>query len=112
MGAVAAAINARDDGIASCVFEWQQRRDLLLEELRDFVVIPPQGGWSMLVDVSSLGMDGAEASARLLEKASVAATPMLNWGTSASRHYVRFVFSNEPTDRLRGIGQRFRDALT
>jgi N-succinyldiaminopimelate aminotransferase len=112
MGAVAAAINARDDGIASCVFEWQQRRDLLLEELRDFVVIPPQGGWSMLVDVSSLGMDGAEASARLLEKASVAATPMLNWGTSASRHYVRLVFSNEPTDRLRGIGQRFRDALT
>ncbi len=112
MGAVATAINDPNDGIRVCVAEWQQRRDVLLEELQDFTVIPPHGGWSFLVDVSSLGMDGPEASRRLLEKGKIAATPMVNWGGSASTNYVRIVFSNEPVDRLRGIGQRFRDALT
>lgn len=112
MGAVATAINDPNDGIGACVLEWQQRRDLLLEELRDFAVIPPFGGWSFLVDVSSLGMDGPEVSRRLLETSKIAATPMVNWGASASSNYVRIVFSNEPVERLRGIGQRFRDALS
>lgn len=112
MRAVAAAINDPDDGIATCVAEWQQRRDVLLEELQDFVVIPPHGGWSFLVDVSSLGMDGTEASRRLLGKARIAATPMINWGSSGSNQYVRIVFSNEPVERLFGIGRRFRDALS
>lgn len=112
MGAVAAAIEASDDGIQSCVEEWQRRRDLLLDELRDFNVIPPHGGWSFLVDVSALGFDGPSASKRLLEVAKIAATPMVNWGGADSRKYLRIVFSNEPLARLRGVGQRFRDALT
>ncbi|MFQ5983705.1 MAG: pyridoxal phosphate-dependent aminotransferase, partial [Woeseiaceae bacterium] len=112
MGAVAAAIDDPNDGIGDCVLEWQRRRDLLLEELKEFRVIPPHGGWSFLVDVSALGMDGSEASRRLLEKGKIAATPMVNWGGSNSSNYLRVVFSNEPVDRLRGIGQRFRDALT
>lgn len=112
MGAVAAAINDTDDGIASSVAEWQQRRDVLLEELHDFAVIPPHGGWSFLIDVSPLGMDGPEASRRLLQKGKIAATAMINWGGGKSKNYVRIVFSNEPAERLRGIGQRFRVALT
>lgn len=112
MAAVAAAINDADDGIKPSVLEWQQRRDVLLQELQDFAVIPPHGGWSFLVDVSPLGMDGAEASRRLLEKGKIAATAMVNWGGDDIKNYVRIVFSNEPVDRLRGIGQRFREALT
>ncbi len=112
MGAVATAINDKNDGIASCVLEWQQRRDVLLEELKDFAVIPPHGGWSFLVDVSPLGMDGPEASRRLLQKGKIAATAMINWGGRDTRNYVRVVFSNEPVDRLHGVGQRFREALT
>ncbi|MGB8645273.1 MAG: pyridoxal phosphate-dependent aminotransferase, partial [Anaerolineae bacterium] len=91
MGAVAAAINAPDDGIQSSVAEWQRRRDVLLEELRDFTVIPPHGGWSLLLDVSPFGLDSAAASKRLLEFGKIAATPMLNWGSAASNRYVRFV---------------------
>ncbi len=112
MGAVATAINDKDDGIASCVLEWQQRRDVLLQELKDFTVIPPHGGWPFLVDVTSLDMDGPEASRRLLDKGKIAVTAMINWGGSTARNYIRMVFSNEPVDRLHGIGQRFRDALT
>ena len=55
MGAVATAIRDPDDGIQSCVDQWQSRRDLLLDELSEFEVIPPHGGWSFLVDVSAAG---------------------------------------------------------
>ncbi|MFW9801977.1 MAG: pyridoxal phosphate-dependent aminotransferase [Candidatus Thorarchaeota archaeon] len=112
MGAVATAINASDDGIQTCVEEWQRRRDVLLEELSDFTVIPPHGGWSFLVDVSPLGLDGPTASKCLLERGRIAATPMVNWGSAESSRYVRVVYSNEPVERLRGAGQRFKDALT
>ena len=112
MGAVATAINASDDGIQTCVEEWQRRRDVLLDELRDFTVIPPHGGWSFLVDVTPLGLDGPTASKYLLERGKIAATPMVNWGSEKSSRYVRVVYSNEPVERLRGAGQRFKDALT
>ena len=112
MGAVATAIKELDDGIEASVAEWQRRRDILLEELTDFTAIPPHGGWSFLVDVSQLGLDGPTASKRLLKLGKIAATPMVNWGQENSLNYVRIVYSNEPVQRLRGVGKRFRDALS
>jgi N-succinyldiaminopimelate aminotransferase len=112
MGAVATAINDPNDGIESCVAEWQRRRDVLLDELQEFTVIPPHGGWSLFLDVSRLGLDSATASKRLLESGKIAATPMVNWGSANSDKYVRFVFANEPVHRLRGIGKRVKRALT
>ncbi len=112
MGAVATAITADDDGIAASATELQARRDLIVEELHNFDVIPPHGGWSLLVDVSSAGHDGATASRLLLDKAKIAATPMINWGGPHCENYVRIVFSNENLQRLSGIGDRFRKALT
>jgi len=112
MGAVATAINDPDDGIAASVSEWERRRDILLDELRDFTVVPPHGGWSLLIDVSPLGLDGAAASRLLLERGKIAATPMVNWGSSNSARYLRFVFANEPGQRLRGIGRRVQAALS
>ena len=112
MGAVATAINDPADGLSACVAEWQRRRDVLLAELRAFTVIPPHGGWSLFLDVSPFGLDSATASRRLLEHGKIAATPMINWGSANSGKYVRFVFSNEPVARLRGIGERVKRALT
>ncbi len=111
MGAVARAIRDDDDGVAASTAELQARRDLILEELHDFKVIPPHGGWSLLVDVSLLGHDGAAASRLLLEKGKIAATAMVNWGGSHCQNYVRIVFSNESLRRLSGIGDRFHSAL-
>jgi aspartate/methionine/tyrosine aminotransferase len=112
MGAVATAIGDPEDGIQASVAEWQRRRDVLLAELRDFTVIPPHGGWSLMLDVSALGLDGVAASKRLLEAGKIAATAMVNWGSAASNNYVRLVFANEPVHRLRGIGERVRRSLT
>jgi aspartate/methionine/tyrosine aminotransferase len=111
MGAVAAAINDDNDGVAESALELQARRDLIIAELNDYKVIPPHGGWSLLIDVSPLGIDGPTASGLLLEKGKIAATPMINWGGDHCANYVRLVFSNEPVERLRGIAERFHRAL-
>ena len=39
------------------------------------------------------------------------ATPMTGWGGSRSDGFVRFVFSNEPAARLRGLRGRVEAAL-
>ena len=72
--------------------------------------MPPHGGWSLLIDTVALGIAPEDASQRLFERGRIAATPMLGWGGAEDR-YVRFVFANEPVDRLRGIGARVREAL-
>ena len=111
MEAVATAIEDQEDGVLDSNRRLQARRDLLLEELSEFRPIPPHGGWSMLIDVSPLGIDGPTASALLLEKGKIAATPMVNWGGENCANYIRLVFSNESIERLTGIGDRFRSAL-
>jgi aspartate/methionine/tyrosine aminotransferase len=111
MGAVARAIEDSNDGIAESAIELEARRDLILQELADFTVIPPHGGWSLLVDVSPLGIDGPTASSLLLERGRIAATAMVNWGGAHCANYVRLVYSNESLDRLHDIGERFRRAL-
>jgi aspartate/methionine/tyrosine aminotransferase len=109
MPGAAAALNARDDGVAAAVAQWQARRDFLLEQLHDLPVIRPDGGWSLLIDTEQIGLASDEASRLLLAKGEVAATPMIGWGPQAAR-YLRFVFSNEPVARLADIRVRVRAA--
>jgi N-succinyldiaminopimelate aminotransferase len=47
---------------------------------------------------------------RLFKDAKIATTPMIGWGDHAAK-YVRFVFSNEPKDRLVGMGKKLKKAL-
>jgi N-succinyldiaminopimelate aminotransferase len=42
----------------------------------------------------------------------VAATPMRGWGGEIADRHVRFVFSNEPVERLMMLGDRAHAALT
>ncbi len=105
------ALETPDADVAAATARWQRRRDVILEELAGFPVVKPEGGWSMLMDVSGFGLSGAEASELLLEKGKIAATPMTGWGSSRSGDFVRFVFSNEPAARLRGMRGRVEAAL-
>jgi len=109
--AVAAAIDASDDGIAGCIATWQQRHDLIVQSLSGgFRVVPAAGGWSLLIDMAPRGLTGAQASAALLEH-GVAATSMENWGDDDSARYLRLVFANEPIERLRELAPRFARAF-
>ena len=107
---VAAALSSHDDGLSQALAVWQRRRDIMLQELHGLPVIPPHGGWSLLMDVHALGLKSSYASELLFKKAKIAATCMVGWGEQAEK-YVRFVFSNEPEDRLKGLGEKVRKAL-
>ncbi len=110
MGGVAAALTCEDDGLTETIRIWEERRDILLEELAGFPIIKPHGGWSMLLDASHLGINASDLSERLLKEAKVATTPMIGWGPNAAK-YVRLVFSNEPKERLIGIRAKFEKIL-
>ena len=100
----------RDEDLAAANAEWQRRRDETLKQLAGLPVVRPAGGWSLLLDVAALGLDCMDVSARLLEQ-KVAATPMRGWGDEVANRHVRFVFSNEPVDRLAALGERVHRAL-
>jgi aspartate/methionine/tyrosine aminotransferase len=104
------ALDASPDDLAAANAEWQRRRDETLRQLTGLPVVRPAGAWSLLLDVATLGLDPREVSRRLLER-KVAATPMVGWGGPIADRHVRFVFSNEPVERLVDLGERVRRAL-
>jgi N-succinyldiaminopimelate aminotransferase len=104
------ALELPDDHLAAANAECERRRDTMLHELEGLPVVRPAGAWSLLVDVAALGHDCVELSDRLLEH-KVAATPMRGWGGEIADRHVRFVFSNEPVERLALLGDRVRAAM-
>jgi aspartate/methionine/tyrosine aminotransferase len=110
--AVAEALAAPDADaeVAGATATWQERAELIVDQLRDYPLVRPGGGWSLLVDTAAMGLAPGEAAARLFERGRVAATPMDGWGPSGDR-YLRLVFSNEPVERLGDLRDRFAAAF-
>ena len=104
------ALTLADDGLAAANAEWQRRRNETLRQLAGLPVVRPAGSWSLLLDVAAVGLDCIAVSDALLEQ-KVAATPMRGWGGEVADRHVRFVFSNEPVERLATLGERMRAAL-
>jgi aspartate/methionine/tyrosine aminotransferase len=103
----ATAVLRGDQGhVAACVAELERRRDTMLSGLPGWPFVGAGGGWSMLLDVASLGFEPEEASQILLDDAQIAATGMRGWGDEVAERYVRFVFSAEPVERLETIPDR------
>ncbi|KAM0714999.1 hypothetical protein Q7P37_009464 [Cladosporium fusiforme] len=86
--------------------ELQARRDLLMQELKGLPVGVPAGGWSFVLRVE----DGKAATDALM-KEGIYTTPMNGWGEAHGPNFIRFVFSNEPCHRLKGIGLKVKAAL-
>ncbi len=104
------AVGLSDDHLRAANAECERRRDETLRQLDGLPAIRPAGAWSLLLDVAALGLDCMEVSNRLLEQ-KVAATPMRGWGGEVADRHVRFVFSNEPVERLVLLGERVQAAL-
>ena len=109
-GAVTALKSDQQD-FGRAVAEFQRRRDTVMDELEGLPAVRASGGWALLLDTEEMGIPAPEASQRLMEQ-NVAATPMTAWGETVAPRYVRFVFSREPVDRLRMLGERVRKALS
>ena len=107
---VRAALELPDDHLHAAVAEYERRRDETLRQLDGLPVTKPAGAWSLLLDCAALELDASDVSRHLLEH-KVAATPMRGWGGEVADRHVRFVFSNEPVERLALLGDRVRRAL-
>jgi aspartate/methionine/tyrosine aminotransferase len=104
------ALEQPPEDLAAANAEWQRRRDETMRQLDGMPAVAAAGGWSLLLDARALGIEPAELSTRLLEQ-KVAATAMTGWGGEVADRHIRFVFSNEPVDRLALLGVRLRAAL-
>ncbi|EXJ71663.1 uncharacterized protein A1O5_05471 [Cladophialophora psammophila CBS 110553] len=104
------ALQVSKTAIVDYVDELQLRRDLCMRELRGLPVGKPDGGWSLLLRVDMLGWRADAAAEALLEQGACV-TPMVGWGSDGEAQYIRIVFSNEPRDRLAGLGEIVRQAL-
>jgi N-succinyldiaminopimelate aminotransferase len=78
-----------------------------MEEFEGLPVGVPAGGWSFVLQVEN----AKEATSALMER-GIYTTPMDGWGEAHGKCFVRFVFSNEPCHRLKGIGVKVRAALS
>ncbi|MBW1640022.1 pyridoxal phosphate-dependent aminotransferase [Microbacterium resistens] len=109
--AVAAALSAPDseEDVQRAVDIWRQRRNVILDQLSGLPAVPPDGGWSLLIDTTQIGLTPADASELLFTRGRIAATPMRGWGPSGES-YLRLVFANEPVERLADLRGRFEAA--
>jgi N-succinyldiaminopimelate aminotransferase len=108
--AVAIALERSPFTMLSYISELCARRDTVIKQLEGLPVGVPGGGWSLLMRVSDFGIDGETMSRRLLEN-GVCATAMKGWGVEHGSQYIRFVFANEPVERLMSLGKRTCSAL-
>jgi aspartate/methionine/tyrosine aminotransferase len=103
----ATAVLRGDHGhVLASAAELRRRRDTILGGLPGLPFVRPAGGWSLLLDVVSMGTDPATASRALLRDGAVAATPMTGWGGEVAARHVRFVFSAEPVEALATLPER------
>jgi aspartate/methionine/tyrosine aminotransferase len=107
---VRVALDESPTDFAAAVAEYQARRDETMRQLDGLPAVPAAGGWSLLLDTRSLDIDPSALSRHLLEQ-KVAATPMVGWGGDVAARHIRFVFSNEPVERLALLGDRLRRAM-
>jgi aspartate/methionine/tyrosine aminotransferase len=105
-----AALQAPPEDLTAAVAEWERRRNTTLEQLEGLPAVRSAGGWSLLMDVKAMGLAPPDLSAALVDQ-KVAATPMTTWGERVSPRFIRFVYSNEPVERLSQLGERLRRAV-
>jgi aspartate/methionine/tyrosine aminotransferase len=104
------ALEQPPEDLAEANAEWQRRRDETMRQLAGLPAVPAAGAWALLLDTRALGVDPQELSSRLIDQ-KVAATAMTIWGGEVAARHIRFVFSNEPVERLALLGDRVRAAL-
>ena len=99
-----AALAGPQDYVSASVQTYQRRRDALIARLRKIDgmrLVVPDGGYFFIANIQAFGVAAADFCRRLLAEENVAITPMNAWGADDfGDHHVRFIFTNEPEDRL------------
>ncbi|AXS81398.1 pyridoxal phosphate-dependent aminotransferase [Dechloromonas sp. HYN0024] len=88
--------------------EFRRRRDFLapaLERIGFRITARPEGAFYLYCDCSALTGDSFALAADLLEKAGVAATPGLDFGSNQPERHIRFAYTTS-VDRLAEAAER------
>jgi aspartate/methionine/tyrosine aminotransferase len=105
----AAALAGPQEWVGNVVTTYGRNRDALLEELAPIggiAPVKPEGGYFFIANISGLGVSSPVFCRELLEETDVAITPMVAWGRDGwGADHVRFIFTDEPEDRLREAGK-------
>jgi aspartate/methionine/tyrosine aminotransferase len=100
----AAALSGPQRYVAESVQTYERRRDALIARLRTIKgmrLVVPDGGYFFIANIEAFGVTAGDFCRRLLAEENVAITPMNAWGADDfGDHHVRFIFTNEPEDRL------------
>ena len=106
----AAALSGPQDWQEQLTATFQRNRDALLSELAaapGIRTVSPEGGYFFVGDIEQLGLDADAFCRLLLAEHDVAVTPMRGWGSDDyGKYVVRFIFTDEPEERLREAGRR------
>ena len=108
--AAVAALKGGQESVDYMVKAYKERRDLMVEGLSEcpFVIVPPDGTFYAMLNISSLGSDAGSAAEKLLNEFSIAAVNGSSYGRSAGS-YVRLSltkdskFLSEVIRRLKSI---------
>ena len=106
----AAALAGPQHYLGESAAAYQRRRDVLiagLTRIPGLQIVAPDGGYFFIANIRSLGVSAREFCRTLLEEENVAITPMNAWGADDfGDHHVRFIFTNEPEERLAEAASR------
>jgi aspartate/methionine/tyrosine aminotransferase len=106
----AAALTGPQEYVSASAQTYQRRRDALIRRLRTIEglrLVVPDGGYFFIANIEALGVSARDFCRRLLDEEDVAITPMIAWGADDfGDHHVRFIFTNEPEDRLMEAANR------
>ena len=108
---VRVALDLGDDHLAAAAAEYQRRRDETLRQLDGPAGRAARPAAGRCCSTWPRSGSTAPRSPSACSSQKVAATPMRGWGGEVADRYVRFVFSNEPVERLAVLGKRVHAAL-
>lgn len=102
--AAEAALNGPQDCVAEMVAAYKERRDAVLDVLRDndLYTYTPRGAFYLLLDISGTGLDSYTFARTLLQDRKVAVAPGATFGEIGAS-YVRVSFAASKEDLVEGI---------
>lgn len=86
--------------------EFERRRNFMVPALRKLgfrIPAMPQGAFYIYAGCERFGMDGSRLAMEMLERAGVAFTPGLDFGTHQPERHVRFAYTRSLADLEEGV---------
>ena len=102
-----AALNGPQEHIGEHVIEYDKRRRFLIQRLKEIgfgIGAEPTGAFYVLADARRFRSDSHKLAFELLEKAKVAATPGIDFGSRAEG-FLRFSYSNSLENIAEGMNR-------